>query len=70
MSSPVHVALFRGPKTRRHCVVLLRRRAGGRRRRAGPAAVRVHVVVVQVGRWLHTRWAMVAVVVLVDGLLI
>jgi hypothetical protein len=31
-----------------------------------PAAVRVHVVVIRVDRWLYTRWAMGDVVVLVD----
>jgi hypothetical protein len=66
VSSPVHVALLRCPRARGPCVVLLRR-AGGHRRRVCPAAVRVHVVVVRVDRWLHPRWAIVAVVVLVDG---
>jgi hypothetical protein len=66
VSSPVRVALFRCPRARRHCVVLLRR-AGGHRRRVSLAAVRVHVVVVRVDRWLYTRWAMVTVVVPVDG---
>jgi hypothetical protein len=42
-STPVHVAFFRCPRARRHCVVLLRR-AVGHRRRVSPAAVRVCVV--------------------------